>query len=309
MKRSSRVPDISQRMTSSSEYAVRGSIFGGEFIACSQKRGGSTVQGKLCPRSRTSSEQDIRSHSRGTISPEGKAGHRRYLQPRVRKQSTRVSYYRYSQTPRLSPRNGFNGCFVLAPVSGLFCHRRRRDTSRQLDARVAPSQACGEVDGVGTRTGKFSGGLSRMPYIIEPRTGSRRKSGCDELGHPLSADHPWNYGSNASNARRPGQNAPANLNGVSRNGATADIVTHGVNSSRLGPIHNKHHINKTTVRVIESPGTIPQREIDSYPNLGALGAILYLRTNIDLFSKQMVVAICVTNTEAIYCGHCTPREC
>jgi hypothetical protein len=29
--------------------------------------------------------------------------------------------------------------------------------------------------------------------VIEPRTGSPRiKSGCDELGHPLSPDHPWN---------------------------------------------------------------------------------------------------------------------
>jgi len=28
---------------------------------------------------------------------------------------------------------------VLSPVSGLFCHRRQRDTSRQLDARVAAS--------------------------------------------------------------------------------------------------------------------------------------------------------------------------
>jgi hypothetical protein len=77
----------------------------------------------------------------------------------------------------------------------------------------------------------------------------------------------------------------------------------------LGAIHNQHHINKTTVRVIESPGTIAQREIDYDPNLGALGAILYLRTYIDLFSKQMVVAIRVTNTETIYRGHCTPREC
>jgi hypothetical protein len=77
----------------------------------------------------------------------------------------------------------------------------------------------------------------------------------------------------------------------------------------LGAIHNQNHINKTTVRVIEIPGTIAQREIDSYPNLGALGAILYSRTNIDLFSKQMVVTIRVTNTETIYRGHCSPREC
>ena len=29
--------------------------------------------------------------------------------------------------------------------------------------------------------------------IVEPRTGlCRIRSGCDELGHPLSPDHPWN---------------------------------------------------------------------------------------------------------------------
>jgi 5-methylcytosine-specific restriction protein A len=28
--------------------------------------------------------------------------------------------------------------------------------------------------------------------IIEPRTGSRRKSGCDEQGQPLDPQHPWN---------------------------------------------------------------------------------------------------------------------
>src|SRR2546428_10050356 len=34
-------------------------------------------------------------------------------------------------------RNGFTAYFVLSPVSGLFCHRRRRDTSRQLSASIA----------------------------------------------------------------------------------------------------------------------------------------------------------------------------
>jgi hypothetical protein len=42
-----------------------------------------------------------------------------------------------AERSRLSPRNGFTVYFVLSPVSGLFCHRRRRDTSLQLDARVA----------------------------------------------------------------------------------------------------------------------------------------------------------------------------
>jgi 5-methylcytosine-specific restriction endonuclease McrA len=27
--------------------------------------------------------------------------------------------------------------------------------------------------------------------IVEPRTGSRIKSGCDELGRPLDPSHPW----------------------------------------------------------------------------------------------------------------------
>ena len=42
-----------------------------------------------------------------------------------------------AETARLSPRNGFTAYFVLSPVSGLFCHRRRRDTSRQLSASIA----------------------------------------------------------------------------------------------------------------------------------------------------------------------------
>jgi hypothetical protein len=42
-----------------------------------------------------------------------------------------------TRTSRLSPRNGFNG-FLRAPRgSGLSCHRRQRDTSRQRSARVA----------------------------------------------------------------------------------------------------------------------------------------------------------------------------
>ena len=42
-----------------------------------------------------------------------------------------------AETSRLSPRNGFTAYFVLSPVSGVCCHRRQRDTSRQLDATVA----------------------------------------------------------------------------------------------------------------------------------------------------------------------------
>ena len=42
-----------------------------------------------------------------------------------------------ARTTRLSPRNGFNDCFVLSPVSGLFCHRRHVGLTTRLDARVA----------------------------------------------------------------------------------------------------------------------------------------------------------------------------
>ena len=40
---------------------------------------------------------------------------------------------------RHSPRNGFTVSFVLSPVTGLFCHRRRRNCFRQLDASVGAS--------------------------------------------------------------------------------------------------------------------------------------------------------------------------
>jgi hypothetical protein len=42
-----------------------------------------------------------------------------------------------AETLRPSLRNGFTAYSVLSPVSGLSCHRRRRDTSRQLSASVA----------------------------------------------------------------------------------------------------------------------------------------------------------------------------
>jgi hypothetical protein len=43
------------------------------------------------------------------------------------------------ETPGLSLRNGFNGYFVLSPVTGLFCHRHRRNSFRQLDTSVGAS--------------------------------------------------------------------------------------------------------------------------------------------------------------------------
>jgi len=42
-------------------------------------------------------------------------------------ESTRVSHHRFAGSVRLSPRNGFNGCFVISSATGLFCHRRSAD--------------------------------------------------------------------------------------------------------------------------------------------------------------------------------------
>ena len=54
-----------------------------------------------------------------------------------RKTSPPDSHHEFSQSHRLSPRNGFTVCFVLSPVSGVDCHRCLRDTSRKIDATVA----------------------------------------------------------------------------------------------------------------------------------------------------------------------------
>src|SRR5438105_2373839 len=49
----------------------------------------------------------------------------------------RTRAYRAAETLRHPLRNGFTAYIALSPVSGLFCHRRRRDTSRQLSASIA----------------------------------------------------------------------------------------------------------------------------------------------------------------------------
>jgi hypothetical protein len=54
-------------------------------------------------------------------------------------ESTRVSHHRLTGSVRLSLRNGFTAYFVLSPVTGLFCHRRRADNSAKLDASVGAS--------------------------------------------------------------------------------------------------------------------------------------------------------------------------
>jgi len=63
----------------------------------------------------------------------GKAGCSMHPQPRVRnKKAHEHSHHRFTENIRPSLRNGFNGYFVLSPVTGLFCHRRLHGkTSRE----------------------------------------------------------------------------------------------------------------------------------------------------------------------------------
>jgi hypothetical protein len=68
----------------------------------------------------------------------GKAGCR--LHPWVPcKKSTGVGPQVQPESRRLSPRNGFTAYSALSPVTGLVCHRRRRNRFRQLDASVGAS--------------------------------------------------------------------------------------------------------------------------------------------------------------------------
>jgi hypothetical protein len=70
---------------------------------------------------------------------QGMPGARR-ARSRVRKvESTRVSHHGHAGNTRHSPRNGFNGCFALSPVTGLSCHRRQWSYLHQLDASVGAS--------------------------------------------------------------------------------------------------------------------------------------------------------------------------
>jgi hypothetical protein len=91
-------------------------------------------------------------HSRGAKTPgrcmvrsrldnegAGKAGRSPHPQPRVRKKAHECSHHRFAEITRPSLRNGFNGCFVLSPAIGLFCHRRRRNCFHRLDASVEAS--------------------------------------------------------------------------------------------------------------------------------------------------------------------------
>jgi hypothetical protein len=70
----------------------------------------------------------------------GNAGRSMRPQPCVRnKKAHKHSHHGHTGITRHSPRNGFNGCFVLSPVTGLVCHRRLRNCFRKLDASVGAS--------------------------------------------------------------------------------------------------------------------------------------------------------------------------
>ena len=53
--------------------------------------------------------------------------------------NTRVSHHGRAGSSGIPRAMVLTVSFVLSPVIGLFCHRRRRDTSRQLDASVEAS--------------------------------------------------------------------------------------------------------------------------------------------------------------------------
>jgi hypothetical protein len=70
----------------------------------------------------------------------GNTGRAMRPQPRVQlKEAHERSHHGHTGITRHSPRNGFNGLYVLSPVTGLVCHRRRRNCFRQLDASVGAS--------------------------------------------------------------------------------------------------------------------------------------------------------------------------
>src|ERR1700683_157593 len=64
----------------------------------------------------------------------------RRVRSRVRSaESTRVSHHGHTGITRHSPRNGFTTYSVLSSVTGLCCHRHRRNLFRQLDTSVGVS--------------------------------------------------------------------------------------------------------------------------------------------------------------------------
>ena len=60
-------------------------------------------------------------------------------QPRVQCKKHTSSHHRFAGNTQHSLRDGFTAYFVLSPVTGLFCHRRLRNSFRKLDAGVEAS--------------------------------------------------------------------------------------------------------------------------------------------------------------------------
>jgi 5-methylcytosine-specific restriction protein A len=44
---------------------------------------------------------------------------------------------------------------------------------------------------------------SECHNVVEPRTGSRQRSACDEQGRPLDPEHPWNLKAGAGRSNDP----------------------------------------------------------------------------------------------------------
>ena len=103
----------------------------------------------------------------------GNAG--RPMRPRARVQmilGTRVSQVTPEIT-RHSPRNGFTVSFVLSPVTGLFCHRHRRNCLHRLDTSVGVS---GPHD--------FAVRLKRRSSIAPSASTASRRASDDDAQRP-----------------------------------------------------------------------------------------------------------------------------
>jgi hypothetical protein len=89
----------------------------------------------------------------------GNAGRLMRPQPRVQSRKHTSSHHGHTGITRHSPRNGFTACFVLSPVTGLVCHRRRRSCSTALtpasgrqDHTTSPSALAPFVKGAAAST-------------------------------------------------------------------------------------------------------------------------------------------------------------
>jgi hypothetical protein len=87
-------------------------------------------------------------------------------------ESTRVSHHGHAGNIRHSPRNGFTAYFALSPVTGLSCHRHRRDAKhhRQLDASVGASGPHDfAVRKVALSSAAQPASIASQPYVRDDR--------------------------------------------------------------------------------------------------------------------------------------------